>query len=135
VTLKPGALGPGKAEAKARATFKVRREAPGFWYRGEYAREATPVAPPIQAVFVVGYDTLARAPIGVRYDDWGTVILETAAGATPDKQVFVGDAHMVGMKGKFRDTMTVKAPGQMEHTFEMDTGKGFQLLFTDVCKK
>jgi hypothetical protein len=133
-----GALGPGKAAATTKATFNVRRETTGFWYRGEYAREGTKTVPPIQAVMVVGYDAGTKAPFGFRYDNWGTVALETTAGATPEKQVFVGDAHMTGapgMKAKFRDTMTLKSQSEMEHAFEMDTGKGFQLMATDVCRK
>jgi hypothetical protein len=133
-----GALGPGKAAATTKATLNFRREATGFWYRGEYAREGTKAVPPIQAVMVVGYDTAARAPFGVRYDSWGSAVFQTSAGATPERQVFVGDAHMTGtagMKASFRDTMTLKSPSEMEHAFEMDTGKGFQLMGTDVCRK
>jgi hypothetical protein len=135
ITFTAAALGPGKAEATAKASLKVRKEPNGFWYRGEYEREGTHVIAPIWALFVVGYDTVAKAPLGVRYDSWGSVVFETAAGATPEKQAFAGEAHMAGMTAKFRDTMTLKAPNEMEHTFAMDRGKGFQLMFTDLCKK
>jgi hypothetical protein len=133
--LSASALGPATT---TKATLDIRREAGGFWYRAEYARQGTKAIPPIQAVMVVGYDTAARAPFGVRYDSWGSAVFETSAGATPERQVFVGDAHMTGtpgMKAKFRDTMTLKSPSELEHAFEMDTGNGFQLMGTDVCRK
>jgi hypothetical protein len=135
VAVRAGALGPGKPAATSNATIEIEREASGFWYSGAYEREGTKVVAPIRALFVLGYDSVARATISFRYDNWGTAVFETAPAATPEKQVFVGDAHMVGMNAKFRDTLMLKAPNDLEHTFEMDTGKGFQLMFTDACKR
>jgi hypothetical protein len=33
---------------------------------------------------------------------------------------------MMGMRTKIRETMTKKDPNTVEHTFEVDMGKGFQ---------
>jgi hypothetical protein len=49
--------------------------------------------------------------------------------------VFVGDGMMMDMKNKVRETMTKKDAKNVEHTFEVDMGKGFQAFGTDVCKK
>jgi hypothetical protein len=131
-----GAWGPGKPEAKVKATISLQKDMGGFWYRGDYSVVGTKVVPPLQAAFAIGWDTGAKAPIMVRYDNTGTVVMETAPSATPDKQVFVGDAHMLGGKTiRFRDTLIRTGPAEMEHRFEMDLGKGFQLMGTDVCKK
>jgi hypothetical protein len=65
----------------------------------------------------------------------GSFWLEHAPGATPDKIVFVGDGMMMDMKNKVRETMTKKDAKNVEHTFEVDMGKGFQMFGTDVCKK
>ena len=39
------------------------------------------------------------------------------------------------MKTKVRETMVRKDPKTVEHTFELDMGKGFQPMGVDVCKK
>ena len=49
--------------------------------------------------------------------------------------MFVGDGSMMSMKMKVRETMTMKDPKTVEHTFEVDMGKGWQAFGTDVCKK
>jgi hypothetical protein len=41
----------------------------------------------------------------------------------------------MGMKTKVRETMTRKDPKTVEHTFEVDMGKGFMPIGTDICKK
>jgi hypothetical protein len=42
---------------------------------------------------------------------------------------------MMDLKNKVRETMTKKDAKNVEHTFEVDMGKGFQMFGTDVCKK
>ena len=129
------AWGPGKPATTAKVTMKVSKEMGGLWYRGEYEVEKTKFVLPLRAVFVIGYDTTAKSSIMMRYDNTGTVSLQTAPGATAEKQVFVGEANVAGKKVKVRDTMTRRGPKQFEHTFEMDTGKGLQLMSTDACTK
>ena len=61
---------------------------------------------------------------------------ETAsAPANADNVTFVGESYMMGQKVKTRETMTKKGPKEVEHKFEADMGKGFQVIGTDVCKK
>jgi hypothetical protein len=134
-TFAPNAWGPNKPETKTRGTVKVKKEMGGLWYRGEWEIEKTKMVPAVLAVFVVGYDFAAKAPVMIRYDNTGTLSVSTAPGATADKQVFVGESHVGAKTVKLRDTLTLKGPKDFVHTFEMDTGKGFQLTGTDACTK
>jgi len=135
-TFAAGALGPRTPETKVKATIDIKKDLAGFWYSGEWQMEKTAAAPAALVKFAVGYDPLARAAVLVRYDSGGTAALETAPGATPDKQVFAGDVHLGGRtKAKIRETVIRKSPADLEHLFEVDTGRGFQVTSTDVCKK
>jgi hypothetical protein len=129
------AVSPQAPATKAEVTITIKKEAGSPWYRGDYDLKKTKSVVPLQAVFMFRYDAAAKAPVMVRYDTAGSATLQTAPGATPDKQVFVGDALAMGKTLKVRDTMTSKGSKEMEHTFELDQGKGFQLMSTDVCKK
>jgi hypothetical protein len=42
---------------------------------------------------------------------------------------------MMGKKVKTRETTTKDDPKHVTHKFEVDMGKGFQLMGEDVCKK
>ena len=134
-TMPAGAMGPGSPEMKAKSEVKIKKEAGGFWYKGEFKMKKTKTTPELAATFLLGYDAAAKAPVCVSYDSMGSYWLEHGPGATADKVVFVGDGQMMGMKAKVRETMTVKDPKTVEHTFEVDMGKGFQPVGTDTCKK
>jgi len=127
-------VGPQAPDTKAEVTITIKKEAGSPWYRGEYDLKRTKAVAPLQAVFLFRYDPAAKAPVMVRYDSAGSATLQTAPGATPEKAVYVGDGHAMGRTLKVRDTLTKKG-NELEHTFEMDLGKGFQLMGTDVCKK
>jgi hypothetical protein len=128
-------VGPQAPPTKAEASISIKKETGSPWYRGEYELKRTKTVAPLHAVFLLRYDGLAKAPVMVRYDSAGTASLQTAPGATADQQVFVGDAHVMGKALKVRDTLTRKGPNEIDHTFELDQGKGFQLMATDVCRK
>ncbi|HEV3031957.1 MAG TPA: DUF1579 family protein [Polyangia bacterium] len=134
-TFPAGAMGPGSPESKGKSTVKIKKEAGGFWYKGDYKLGKTKTMPAIEATFLLGYDGAAKAPVSVSYDNMGSYWLEHAPGATADKIVFVGDGSMMSMKMKVRETMTMKDAKTVEHTFEVDMGKGYQPFGTDVCKK
>ena len=134
-TFLAGAMGPGSPEMKAKTEVKFKKEAGGFWYRGEYKMKKTKTSPALAATIMLGYDAAAKAAVSVSYDSLGSFWVEHAPGATADKITFVGDGQMNGMKAKVRETMTVKDPKTVEHTFDIDMGRGFQGLGTDVCKK
>ena len=71
----------------------------------------------------------------MNYDSTGNYAVEHATDATADKITFVGDGSMVGKKVKVRETMTRKDPKNVEHTFEVDMGKGFTSIAVNLCKK
>lgn len=128
-------VSPQAPDTKADVTVTIKKEAGSPWYRGEYDVKKTKTVVPVHAVFLFRYDAAAKAPVMVRYDNAGSATLQTAPDATPDKQVYVGEGHAMGKTVKVRDTMIHKGANDMNHTFELDQGKGFQLMGTDVCKK
>ena len=76
-----------------------------------------------------------KSATSVSYDNMGGYSVEHGPDATADKIAFSGDGNAMGMKVKVRESMTKKDPKTVEHTYEVDMGKGFQLMGTDVCKK
>jgi hypothetical protein len=134
-TFHANAFGPGSPEMKAKSEVKIKKEPGGFWYKGEYKVKKTKTNPELGAIFLLGYDAGAKEAVNVNYDNWGGYSLEKGTGATAEKVAFVGDGHNMGMKTKVRETMTRTDPKTVEHTFEIDMGKGFQPIGTDVCKK
>jgi hypothetical protein len=134
-TFNAGAFGPGSPEMKAKSEVKVKKEPGGFWYKGEYKVKKTKTNPEVGATFLLGYDAAGKSATNVTYDNMGGYSVEHAPGATADKVAFAGDGSMMGSKVKVRETMTHKDPKTVEHTYEVDMGKGFQLIGTDVCKK
>ena len=134
-TFMAGAMGPGSPEMKTKTEVKFKKEPGGFWYKGEYKMKKTKTSPALDATILLGYDGATKAAVSVSYDNLGSFWVEHAPGATADKIAFVGDGGMMDMKAKVRETMTRKDPKTVEHTFEVDMGKGFQPFGTDVCKK
>jgi hypothetical protein len=135
-TFVAGSMGPGSPEVKVKSEVKIKKDLGGHWYRGEFKVKKTKTNPGFSGVFMLGYDTGAKAPVNLTFDDMGGYAVETGApGASAEKIVFTGDGHMMGAKMKFRETMVKKGDKEIEHSYESDTGKGFQPVGTDVCKK
>jgi autotransporter translocation and assembly factor TamB len=134
-TFAAGSMGPGSPETKVKSEVKIKKESNGFWYKGEYKVKKSKTMPGMEGTFLLGYDAGLKAPVNVNYDGMGGYALETASGATADKIVFTGDGHMMGQKVKLRETMTKKGDKEVEHSFDVDMGKGFQPMGNDVCKK
>jgi hypothetical protein len=134
-TFNAGSMGPGSPEIKVKSEVKIKKEPSGFWYKGEYKIKKSKAMPAMDATFLLGWDGVAKAPVNLNYDSMGTYVVEHAPGATPEKISFVGDGAMMGMKVKVREGMTKKDDKTVEHTFEVDMGKGFQAMGTDICKK
>jgi hypothetical protein len=135
-TFAANSMGPGSPEVKVKSEVKIKKDLGGHWYKGEYKVKKAKTNPAFNGVFMLGYDAGAKAPVNLTFDDMGGYAVETgAAGASAEKIVFTGEGHMMGMKVKFRETMTKKGDKEVEHSFESDTGKGFQPMGTDVCKK
>jgi hypothetical protein len=134
-TFNANAFGPGSPEMKTKSEVKIKKEPGGFWYKGEYKVKKTKTNPEMAATFLLGYDAGSKSAVNVTYDNMGGYSVETGPGATADNVAFSGEGHMMGMKTKVKETMVRKDPKTVEHTFEVDMGKGFQPLGVDVCKK
>jgi hypothetical protein len=136
-TMAPGASGPNSPELKVKSMVKIAKakDLGGFWYRGEYETKKTKATPGFRGTFMMGYDAASKTALNLSYDNTGTASLATAPNASGDTVTFVGDSYMNGVKAKTRETMIKKSPKEVEHRFEVDMGKGFQVVGTDDCKK
>jgi hypothetical protein len=136
-TMAPGSMGPNSPEVKVKSMVKIAKakDLAGFWYRGEYETKKTKNTPGFRGTFMMGYDAASKTALNISYDNTGGASLATAPNAAGDSVTFVGDSYMNGMKAKTRETMTKKSPKEVEHKFEVDMGKGFQVMGTDECKK
>ena len=77
---------------------------------------------------------------GRERDDAGSAVApeEMGQGAgkiTDGVATYSGEAYMMGMKMKTRETMGAKGPKEGFHKLEIDLGKGFTLMGEDNCKK
>lgn len=129
----PNAFGPGSPEMSVKSTVKIKKELDGFWYRGEYEMKKTKTMPGFKGYFFVGYDPGSKQALITGIDTMGG--LASGAGSiSGDAVTFVEDGYMGGAKIKSRETMEKKDKGAY-HKFEVDFGKGFQLMGEDTCKK
>jgi hypothetical protein len=136
-TMAAGSMGPNSPELKVKSMVKIAKakDLGGMWYRGEYEIKKTKAVPGFKGTFMLGYDAMSKAALNVSYDNTGGAGLATGTNATGDTVTFVGESYMMGQKMKTRETMVKKSPKEVEHRFEADMGKGFQLMGTDECKK
>ncbi len=129
----PNAFGPGSPEMNVKSTVKIKKELDGFWYRGEYELKKTKTMPGFKGYFFIGYDPGSKQALITSVDAMGG--LATGSGPiTGDSATFVEDGYMGGAKIKSREVMEHKDKGAY-HKFEVDFGKGFQLMGEDNCKK
>jgi hypothetical protein len=136
-TFPAGAMGPGSPEQKATSTVKIQKDKDlgGFWYRGDYQVKKTKTFPGIRAGFVLGYEPATKTALFMGADSMGGNVNAAGTGATAETVTFVGDGFMMGQKVKFRESMTHKSDKEVDHKSEVDMGKGFQVMFEDLCKK
>jgi hypothetical protein len=136
-TMAAGATGPGSPELKVKSMVRIAKakDLSGFWYRGEYETKKTKTNPGFRGTFMLGYDAGSKTALNLSYDNTGGASLATAPNAGGDSVTFLGESYMSGMKARTRETMTKKSPKEVEHKFEVDMGKGFQVMGTDECKK
>jgi hypothetical protein len=136
-TFQVGAMGPGSPEMKSTATVKIQKDKDlnGFWYRGDYQVKKTKAFPGMRAGFALGYDAASKTALFMAADSMGGNVNAAATGATGESVSFVGDGYMNGQKVKMKQTMSRKSDKEVEHSIEVDTGKGFQSFIKDECKK
>ncbi len=129
-----GSTGPGSPEAKGKATLKIRKEFGGFSWHGEYSLAKNEILPAMSGVFQVSYDPSGKQATFVSYDSMGAAMM----GAGPlfgDSVTFAEQGYMLGIKVKVHETITRKSAKEISHKVEIDSGKTFQLMAEDTCKK
>jgi hypothetical protein len=130
-TFAANAMGPGSPELKVKTTIKIAKALDGFWYRGDYEAKKTKDFPGMKGIIFLGHD--GKQLLVSNVDAMGGMSSGTGM-VSGDTLTFVEDGHMMGTKVKMRETMQSKGK-EISHKFEVDTGKGFQQLGEDVCKK
>jgi hypothetical protein len=131
-TYAANAMGPGSPEIKVKTTIKFKKELGGFWYRGDYESKKTKDFPGMKGTVYLGHD--GKQFLTSNIDSMGGMASGTGT-AAGDTLTFVNDAFMMGKKMKMRETMATKGDKEIVHKFEVDTGKGFQPMGEDLCKK
>jgi hypothetical protein len=129
-----GAMGPGSPEITAKTSVKFKKEYGGHSWHGEYAVAKSKTMPAMSGVMQIAYDTGSNQLTMVGYDSLGSATLGVGP-ISGDSAVINEDGYMMGMKMKVRETMTKKGPKEVYHKYEIDTGKGFQVMGEDSCKK
>ena len=136
-TFAPGAFGPGSPEVKATAKVKMSKENAlgGFFYRGEYnvaKSKSVPMA--FAGIFYLGYEPATKQIVNLSMDNTGAAYM--GVGPIAGNVVsWSGDGYMGGSKIKIRESMTKTDPKNVVHKYEVDMGKGFQVMGEDLCKK
>ncbi len=132
--LASGAVGPGSREIAVKSTVKIKKDLNGFWYQGTYEIKRSKGTPGFRGIFFVGYDTGSRMAVLTSLDDTGS--LATLHGTLQgDSVTLTGDGTMMGTKVKSRETLAKKGDKVSYHKYEVDLGKGFQLMGEDTCRK
>jgi len=129
-----GSTGPGSPDAKGKASLKIRKDFGGFSWHGEYALAKNEILPAMSGIFQVSYDPSGKQATFVSYDSMGAAMM----GAGPlsgDSVTFVEQGYMLGIKVKVHETMTKKSTKEILHKVEIESGKSFQLMAEDTCKK
>jgi hypothetical protein len=133
----PGAMGPGSPETTSRSTVKISkdRDTNGVWYRGEYSMPKTKSSPGMTGIFMLGATEQAPTQIlSTGYDSMGGAALGVGT-LSGDTISYTSEGYMMGQKMKMRETMTKTGEKSVTHKYEADTGRGFQPMGEDVCKK
>jgi hypothetical protein len=135
-TFPAGAMGPGSAEVKGKSTVKFKKAIGGWYIQGDYAMQKTKTTPSMKGTFMISYQPAAKTFVSTSTDDMGSAVWETSSGFSGDTITLVGEGYMMGQKAKVRETMT-RMPDTKgaSHKYEVDMGKGFQVMGEDLCKR
>lgn len=129
-----GAMGPGSPAMKMRTTISFKKDLGGFFYRGDFQSKAKGAAAMKGSVFI-GHQQASNLFTMSAQDSMGGVELATSPGFKGDTIEFTGDAFMMGRQMKVRETITKAGPKEIVHKIEADTGKGFEQMGEDHCKR
>ena len=127
-----GAMGPGSPATKARTTIAFKKDLDGFFYRGDFAMKEKPA---MKGSVFIGHQPASNLFTLSSVDSMGGVELATSPGFQGDTIQFTGDAFMMGQQMKVRDSITKAGPKEIVHKIEADSGKGFEPMGEDHCKR
>jgi hypothetical protein len=131
-TIPAGSMGPGTPEMKSQVAVKVKKDLGGFWLVGNYDMKKTKTTPAMKGTFTLGSPD-GKTLVSTNMDSMGGSAWSSgplgADGATT-----TGEGIMMGQKVKVRE-LTEKKDKEVHHKAEVDSGKGFVLIYEDVCKK
>jgi formylmethanofuran:tetrahydromethanopterin formyltransferase len=134
-TMPAGSMGPGSPEMKNKSTIKIKKALDGFAYEGEWESKKTKEIPAMKGRFVMAWDGAAKQLVSTSYDTMGGVST-TMGAATAESATLTGNGSMMGQTMKVRQTIAITPDRKgMTHTFDADTGKGWQTMAKDECKK
>jgi hypothetical protein len=128
------AFGPGSPETIGKTTVKFKKDLDGFFYRGEWeAKKQKGLPMGMKGIFFIGWDPGASNLLFTIVDNMGSAGMATGK-IVGDATTYTGEAYMMGMKVKTRESMSHKDK-EIAHTMEVDMGKGFMMFGQDTCKK
>jgi len=125
-------MGPGSPATKARTTIAFKKDFGGFFYRGDFAMKAKTA---MKGSVFVGHQPASNLFTLSSVDSMGGVELATSPGFQGDTIQFTGEAFMMGQQMKVRDSITKAGPKEIVHKIEADSGKGFEPMGEDHCKR
>jgi len=132
-TVPAGSMGPGSPEMKAQVSAKVKKDLGGFWLVGNYDMKKTKTTPAMKGTFTLGSPD-GKTLVSTNMDSMGGSAYSTGPlGA--DGGSTTGEGIMMGQKVKVREITTKKSDKEVFHKSEVDSGKGFVVIYEDVCKK
>ena len=129
-----GAMGPGSPASKASTSIVFKKDLGGFFYRGDFEMKAK-TGPAMKGSVFISHQPAANLFTLSSVDSMGGAELATSPGFQGDAIEFTGDAFMMGQKTKVRETITKAGPKEIVHKFEADSGKGFESMGEDHCKR
>jgi hypothetical protein len=129
-----GAMGPGSSAMKVRTTITFKKDLGGFYYRGDYQMKSK-ANPAMKGSVFIGHQQASNLFTMSAVDSMGGAELATSPGFQGDTIEFTGDAFMMGQKMKVHEIITKAGPKEIVHKIEADSGKGFEPMGEDHCKR
>jgi len=129
-----GAMGPGSPASTAKTTIAFKKDMGGFFYRGDFEMKAK-TSPGMKGSVFLGHQPGANLFTLSAVDSMGGVELATSPGFQGDTLELTGEAFMMGQKMKVRETITKAGPKELVHKIAADSGKGFEPMGEDHCKR
>jgi hypothetical protein len=132
-TIPAGSMGPGSPEMKAPVTAKIKKDFGGFWLIGTYDMKKTKTTPAMKGMFTLGSPD-GKTMVSTNMDSMGGTAWSSGP-LGPDGGTTMGQGIMMGNKVKVRETTQKKSDKEIFHKAEIDSGKGFTVMYEDSCKK